>query len=164
MSDQNPVPGVRRGTPFPLGPTITGSGTNFAVYSETATRIDICLFESGDDTPSRTVTLPDRTNHVWHGWIDGVRHGSRYGIRAHGPYDPANGLRFTPAKLLVDPYAKSLDGEIKWGPDVFGYEFESPEDDLDISETPDDASMPKCVVVDDQFDWGDDQPAGTSWT
>jgi glycogen operon protein len=164
MSDQIDTSGVRPGTPFPLGPTIVGSGTNFAVYSEHATRIDICLFENGLDSPSRTLTLTDQTNFVWHGWIDGVQHGTRYGIRAHGPYDPAQGLRFNPAKLLVDPYARSIEGEIEWGPAVFGYDFESPEDELELSDSPDDASMPKCVVIDGRFDWGDDQLPRTAWT
>ncbi len=164
MSDENPIAGVRPGTPVPLGPTIDGTGVNFAVYSEHATRIDICLYESGNDTPSRTVTLPERTNFVWHGWIDGAQAGARYGIRAHGPYDPVNGQRFNPAKLLIDPYARSLDGSITWGPDVFAYDFEGPDDDLDPSEALDDSSMPKCVVLDDQFDWGDDRPPKTSWT
>ncbi len=164
MIDQNHLSGVRPGAPFPLGPTIVGSGVNFAVYSEHATQIDICLYESGNDLPTRTVTLPDRTNFVWHGWIEGVQHGARYGIRAHGPYDPVNGLRFTPAKLLIDPYARSIDGAVIWGPDVFGYDFEGPNDDLELSEAPDDSSMPKCVVIDNRFDWGDDRPPRTSWS
>jgi glycogen operon protein len=164
MSDQIDTSGVRPGAPFPLGPTIVGSGTNFAVYSEHATRIDVCLFEDGLDSPSRTLTLTDQTNFVWHGWIDGVQHGTRYGIRAHGPYDPAQGLRFNPAKLLVDPYARSIEGKVEWGPAVFGYDFESPEDELEPSDSPDDASMPKCVVIDGRFDWGDDQLPRTAWT
>ena len=154
---------VRPGTPRPLGATWLGDGTNFAVYSAHATRIDICLFEDGDAAPSRTITLPEQTYGIWHGFVPGIGPGMRYGIRAHGAYEPEAGLRFNPAKLLVDPYARALDGRVDWNDTVYAYRLDDPEDDLAIDDRPNDASMPKCVVIDPAFDWGDDEPPRTPW-
>jgi glycogen operon protein len=125
--------------------------------------VEICLFEDGGETPSCSFALPERTNFVWHGWIEGAGPGTRYGIRADGEYNPEAGLRFNPAKLLVDPYARSLDGEIVWNSDVYGYDQEDPEDDLAISTTRNDRSIPKSVVVDSSFDWEDDQRPNVPW-
>lgn len=154
---------VRPGTPRPLGATLVGEGTNFAVFSAHATGVEICLFERDDDEPSRTIKLPERTYGIWHGMIPGVGPGTRYGIRVHGPYKPQLGERFNPAKLLVDPYAKAMDGDLAWNQSLYGYSQEDPEDDLTISETPNDAFIPKCLVIDTEFNWGDDAPPLTSW-
>src|SRR5665648_580872 len=99
MVDQNPDRGIRPGAPYPLGAQWQGDGTNFAVFSQHATSVEICLFEDGDEEPSSTIALPERTNFVWHGWVQGIDPGTRYGIRAHGPYAPEAGLRFNPSKL-----------------------------------------------------------------
>ncbi|MET0725248.1 MAG: glycogen debranching protein GlgX [Leifsonia sp.] len=136
--------------PHPLGVTLTANGVNVAVYSETADSIEFCVF--GDDGEQRTV-LTDRTGHVFHGIVDGVGVGSRYGLRVHGPWDPASGLRHNPNKLLLDPHAKAVEGEYRWGQEVFGHDQSDPER---MDESDDAAFVPRCVVVDPAFDWGDD--------
>ncbi|MET0976129.1 MAG: glycogen debranching protein GlgX [Leifsonia sp.] len=136
--------------PHPLGVTLTANGVNVAVYSETADSIEFCVF--GDDGEQRTV-LTDRTGHVFHGIVDGVGIGSRYGLRVHGPWDPASGLRHNPNKLLLDPHAKAVEGEYRWGQEVFGHDQSDPER---MDESDDAAFVPRCVVVDPAFDWGDD--------
>ncbi|MBA3378660.1 MAG: glycogen debranching protein GlgX [Chloroflexia bacterium] len=163
MVDQLPDRGLRPGAPYPLGAQWQGDGTNFAVYSQHATSIEICIFENGDDTPSATIALPERTNFVWHGWIQGIDPGTRYGIRAHGPYLPESGLRFNSSKLLVDPYARALSGEIAWGPSMYGYDQTDPDDDLAISDIPNDASVPKSILINPAFVWGDDRRPQTPW-
>ncbi|MEX0836381.1 MAG: hypothetical protein WD010_09835, partial [Nitriliruptor sp.] len=107
------------GQPYPLGATYDGFGTNFSLFSETADRVDLCLFD--EDGTETCVTLPEVTGFVWHGYLPSVGPGQRYGYRVHGPYDPARGLRCNPAKLLIDPYAKSVVGALDWGQPVFGY-------------------------------------------
>ena len=163
MTDEAVPAGVRPGVPFPLGATPDDAGTNFAVFSQHASAIEICLFEHVDDAPSRTITLPERTSYVWHGWIEGVRPGSRYGIRAHGPYTAESGHRFNPAKLLVDPYARSIHGSVRWDPAIFGYDLDDPEDDRAMNPAPSDPFIPKSLVVDPSFDWGEDKPPETPW-
>jgi isoamylase len=139
------------GRPYPLGATPTGGGTNFAVSSEIADAVEVCRFDQ-DGTETR-VQLPERTAHVFHGLLPDIGPGQRYGLRVHGPWDPASGLRCNPAKLLLDPYATAIDGEIIWSEDVFGHLF----DDADAINEADSASaMPKCIVTDPNFDWGDD--------
>jgi len=163
MVDPIPVRSVRPGAPFPLGAKWQGSGTNFAVFSQHATAIDICLFEDSDGTPSSTIALPERTNFIWHGWIEGVGPGARYGIRVHGNYAPEQGHRFNASKLLVDPYAHAIQGEIDWGPQMYGYDLEDPDDDLAISDLANDASVPKSVVIDRSFDWEGDRAPAIPW-
>ncbi|GAA0614844.1 glycogen debranching protein GlgX [Sporichthya brevicatena] len=141
------------GLPFPLGATPGPGGTNFAVASEVADSVEICLFDEGGG--ETRVELPERTAHVFHGFLPGVGPGQRYGLRVHGPWDPANGLRCNPHKLLLDPHATAVDGDVVWGEAVFGHTFDDPgrRNDEDSA-----ASMPKCVVTDRAFDWGDDAP------
>ena len=143
-----------RGHPFPLGATPTSEGVNVAVSSEIAEAIEVCLFDS--DGGEVRVELPERTAHVWHGLLPDVGPGQRYGLRVHGPWNPAEGLRCNAAKLLIDPYATAIDGEVRWGPEVFGHEPDDPDlvSDLDSA-----AAMPKCVVTGRSFDWeGDSRP------
>lgn len=154
---------VRPGTPRPLGATWDGQGTNFAVFSAHAVRVEICLYEDSNDSPSRTIELPERTYGIWHGYLPEVGPGTRYGLRVHGPYKPEIGERFNPAKLLLDPYAKAIDGQITWNETVYAYDLDDPDDDLSISHTLNDASVPKGLVIDTSFDWGDDQLLRTSW-
>ena len=142
------------GHPFPLGATPTSEGVNVAVSSEIAEAIEVCLFDSqGDEV---RVELPERTAHVWHGLLPGVGPGQRYGLRVHGPWNPAEGLRCNAAKLLIDPYATAIDGEVRWGPEVFGHE---PDDPGLVSDLDSAAAMPRCVVTGQSFDWeGDSRP------
>lgn len=145
------------GRPFPLGATYDGIGTNIAVFSEVAEQVEVCLFE--DDGTETRIALPETTAHVWHGYLPDVGPGQRYGFRAHGPYGGAH--RCNPAKLLIDPYAKALDGSIKWGQPVFSYPFGDP-DGIDTTDSA--PSMPKSVVSSPFFDWEGDSQLQTPWS
>ena len=142
------------GEPFPLGAHWDGKGTSFSVFSEVADRIDLCLFD--DRGKEHCVRLPDRTAFCWHGYVQGVGPGQRYGFRVHGPWAPADGHRCNPAKLLLDPYARAISGDITWGPAVLPYAIGS--DGETISEEDSAPHVPRSVVIDPRFDWGDDQP------
>jgi glycogen operon protein len=133
------------------------------VFSAHATRVDICLYDDDESAPSRTIELPERTYGIWHGYVPGVGPGTRYGIRAHGPYEPEQGHRFNPVKVLIDPYARAIDGRVTWNDTVYAYPLDDPDDDLEQNDTPNDAAMPKSVIIDPAFDWGDDRPPRTSW-
>jgi isoamylase len=147
---------VRPGEPFPLGATWDGHGTNFSIFSEVAERVELCLFDA--DGAEKRLQLPERTAYCWHGYLRGVSPGQLYGYRVHGPWDPAEGHRCNPAKLLVDPYARAISGEITWGQAVFPYPLGG--DDLQRDDTDSAPQMPKSVVVDGAFDWQDDRPLG----
>jgi glycogen operon protein len=150
------------GTPYPLGATWDGSGTNFALFSENATGVELCLFDASDEQPAQVVPLSERTDHVCHIYLPEVGPGQRYGFRVHGPFEPANGHRFNPAKLLLDPYAKAIDGTVRWDDSIFGYPIGGEEADLARDERDSAARMPKSVVVDTSFDWeGDHQPSAS---
>jgi isoamylase len=154
---------VRRwpGRPYPLGATWDGSGVNFALFSENAQAVELCLFDDGRET---RVPVTEQTEHVWHVYLPEARPGLRYGYRVQGPWDPAAGHRFNAAKLLLDPYARALDGTIKWSDALFGYQVGHPDADL-VADGRDSASgMPKSVVVDTAFTWGNDRPLRTPWT
>jgi glycogen operon protein len=142
------------GSPYPLGATFDGSGTNFALFSEGAEKVELCLFD--DDGTETRIDLVDVDAYVWHAYLPNVLPGQLYGYRVHGAYEPENGLRFNPNKLLLDPYAKAVDGEIAWGQSVFGYDFGDPDSRNDDDSA---AEMMKGVVVNPFFDWsGDRQP------
>ncbi|MGF1493777.1 MAG: glycogen debranching protein GlgX [Microcoleaceae cyanobacterium] len=143
------------GRPYPLGATWDGKGTNFAIYSENAIGLELCLFDSEDQ--EFRIPLTEMQNFVWHGYIPGVGAGQRYGFRIYGPYEPSAGHRFNPNKLLIDPYAKAVDGEIGYGEAIFGYAWDSAEEDLSYSDLDDAHLIPKAVVVDPSFDWEGDQ-------
>src|SRR3954470_11482336 len=146
------------GNPYPLGATYDGGGTNFALFSEVAERIELCLF---DDAGGETrIVLPERNGLVWHGYLARVGPGQRYGYRVHGPYDPAAGLRCNPAKLLLDPYAKAIDGHIVWNEALFSYRFGEPEARNDTDSAP---FAMTSVVVNPFFDWAGDQPPRTPY-
>ncbi|WP_222196105.1 glycogen debranching protein GlgX [Modestobacter italicus] len=145
------------GSAYPLGATYDGTGTNFAIYSEVAEKIELCLFdEAGNE---ERIRLPEMDAYVWHAFLPGVQAGQRYGFRVYGPHDPAQGHRCNPNKLLLDPYAKAIDGQVDWDESVFGYHFESGEKNDDDSA----AHMPKSVVVSPFFDWGMDRPPRTPY-
>lgn len=143
------------GKPYPLGALWDGKGTNFALYSENAVAVELCLFDSEDQ--ETRIFLTEVHNFIWHGYIPGIAPGQRYGFRVHGPYCPEEGHRFNPNKLLIDPYAKALDSEIQCGEALFGYSWESEEQDLSFSELDDAHLVPKAVVIDETFDWEDDK-------
>ena len=149
------------GRAYPLGATWDGEGTNFAVFSENAERVDLCLF---DDEGNETRTpLPEVTAFVWHGYAPGIAPGQRYGFRVHGPFEPAAGKRFNASKLLIDPYALAIDGDVSWGPEVFSYPFDRPDKDLGFSDADSAARVPKSVVVDGSFYWGEDAAPSIPW-
>jgi isoamylase len=141
------------GSPFPLGATFDGGGTNFAIFSEVAERIELCLLD--DDGVEERVVLPERNGLIWHGYVPRVRPGTRYGYRVHGPYDPRAGLRCNPSKLLLDPYAKAIDGQYRWNEALFSYRFGEPDSFNDTDSAPYTATS---VVTNPYFDWQDDRP------
>jgi glycogen operon protein len=140
----------------PLGATFDGAGTNFAIFSEVAERVELCLFD--DDGIETRITLPEVTAYVHHGYIQGVQPGQRYGFRVHGPWDPASGSRCNPAKLLIDPYAKAVEGQVRWHPAVYGHDQDHP-DRIDQRDSA--GYMPRSVVVSPFFEWGDDRAPRT---
>jgi isoamylase len=151
------------GRPFPLGATWDGTGTNFALFSEHAERVELCLF--ADDDREARVELRDVMAHVWHCYLPGIGPGQRYGYRVHGPYEPASGHRFNPHKLLIDPYAKAIEGPVRWErANVLPYVPGPAEDaDLEPDDEDDAEAIPKSLVVDPAFDWEDDGPPRTDW-
>ncbi|MGH2697914.1 MAG: glycogen debranching protein GlgX [Actinomycetota bacterium] len=164
------------GIPYPLGATWDGKGTNFALFSENATGVELCLFderervgrvrgEEGDEEGAETrLALTEIDSFVWHCYLPGIGPGRRYGYRIDGPFAPEKGHRFNRNKLLLDPYAKSLEGNVDWSEEVFGYNFGSGEDaDLTFNEADSAPSVPKSVVIDPTFDWEGDEPLSTPW-
>jgi isoamylase len=144
---------IRPGTPWPLGATVDAEGVNFAIFSQHATKVMLCLFDE-NGSEHQVVTLPEREGHVWHGYLPGLGAGQQYGYRMDGPYQPKNGHRFNPFKLLIDPYAKRLTGHPKWNNALFGYQVDHKDADLSFDKTDSAPFMPRCVVVDPTFDWG----------
>jgi glycogen operon protein len=146
------------GRSYPLGATAEPEGVNFAVFSSGAEKVEVCLFDpENPQRQTRSIELADRTQHVWHGFVPGLKAGALYGYRVHGPYEPAAGLRYNPSKLLVDPYARALHGEVDFGAPIFGYRLGEADDTYDDRDSA--HGVPKCVVLDDAFDWtGDERP------
>lgn len=164
MSGHNNSIEVWPGRPYPLGATYDGSGVNFSVYSRVAERIEVVLFDG--QAPHRQTgrfTLPEQTDFVRHGFVPSLRPGTLYGLRVHGPYDPEQGHRCNPNKLLVDPYAKALWGDPDWSAHVFGYPVGQPDGDLQACLHDSANGVPRSVVVDDAFDWGTDAPPAVPW-
>jgi glycogen operon protein len=143
---------ILEGHPLPRGATWDGKGTNFAVFSAHATKVEVCLFDESGKNEEARIALPEYTNQIWHGYVPDLKPGTRYGYRVHGPYEPEKGHRFNPNKLLLDPYATAHSGHIEWNPALFGYQMESM-DDLTFDERDSAPYMPKCIVVDPNFDW-----------
>jgi glycogen operon protein len=147
---------VYPGNPYPLGASWDGEGVNFAIYAENATGVELCLFSSTEDkTESARVRLTERSHHVWHCYLPEARPGQLYGYRVHGPYDPHNGHRFNPNKVLIDPYAKAISGTIQWHDSLFGYQLG--EEDTTFNDMDSAPYIPKSVVVDEQFNWEGDK-------
>ena len=146
------------GDSYPLGATYDGAGTNFGLFSEVAHRVELCLFD--DDGTETRVGLHEVDGFVWHGYLPGISPGQRYGYRVHGPYQPADGHRCNPYKLLLDPYAKAIEGSVTWGQPVFSYTFGYP----DRRNNADSARyVPRSVVINPYFDWNLDRPPRTQY-
>jgi isoamylase len=146
------IAAIQEGLPHPRGASWDGKGTNFALFSAHATKVEVCIFDESGQVERERIELPEYTNQVFHGYLPEVRPGTLYGYRVHGPYEPENGHRFNPNKLLLDPYAVAHVGELKWDPALFGYKMESG-DDTTFDERDSAPFMPKCLVVDPEFDW-----------
>jgi isoamylase len=153
---------LREGSPHPLGATWTGLGVNFSLFSANATKVELCLFDELGVREVERIALPEYTDEVWHGFLPDARPGTIYSYRVHGPYDPANGMRFNPHKLLLDPYAKALSGQIEWKPELFGYQLESG-DDTTFDSRDSAPFVTKCRVVDPAFTWGEDRRPRIGW-
>ena len=154
LDDRNAKIHACEGLPYPRGASWDSGGTNFAIFSAHATKVEVCIFDDKGQQERERIELPECTNQIWHGCLPEVGPGTVYGYRVSGPYEPEKGHRFNPNKLLLDPYAVAYIGELKWNPAVFGYKMESM-DDLTFDERDSAPFMPKCVVVDPNFDWGE---------
>jgi glycogen operon protein len=155
---------VREGSPAAHGAIWDGKGTNFTLFSSHASRVEVCLFDSQGRSELERIPLPEYTDQIWHGYIPDVVPGTVYGFRVHGPYEPLQGHRFNPHKLLLDPYARAHIGELRWSPECFGYIVGSEEGDLSFDERDSAPFVPKCVVVDPGFDWqGQPRKRGVPW-
>jgi glycogen operon protein len=154
---------VREGHSFPLGATWDGVGVNFALFSAHASKVELCLFDIDGKRELERIELPEFTDEVWHGYLPEARPGTVYGYRVHGPYEPAAGHRFNHNKLLIDPHARQLVGEIKWDPAVYGYTIGAPEQDLSFDARDSAAFVPKCRVIDPAFTWGGEFRPRVPW-
>jgi glycogen operon protein len=148
----------------PLGATWDGQGTNFALFSQDATRVELCLFDDVQGKETARIALPERTRNVWHAYVPGIDPGQLYGYRVHGRYAPREGLRFNSNKLLIDPYAKAIAGAVDWNAPIFAYRLGSRTEDLTRDVHNSARGMPKSVVIDGEFDWGDDRPPNITWS
>jgi glycogen operon protein len=157
-------PRTRPGRPYPLGATWDGAGVNFALFSDHATGVELCLFDAADPAgEAHRVPMVERTDQVWHVYLPEGRPGLLYGYRVEGPWEPAAGHRFNARKLLLDPYAKAITGAIEWSDAIFGYQVGAPDGDLTRDERDSSPFVPKSVVVDPAFTWGEDRPLRTPW-
>ncbi len=151
------------GRPYPLGATWDGSGTNFALFSAHAEKVELCLFSDDGDRETERIPLPEYTHEIWHGYLPDTRPGQLYGYRVYGPYEPESGHRFNHHKLLLDPYARDFHGRINWHPSHFGYVLGDKRKDLSFDTRDSSRYMPKCRVVDPAFTWGEIPSPQTSW-
>jgi glycogen operon protein len=151
------------GSPHPLGATWDGSGVNFALFSAHAERVELCLFDPAGHRETERVALPEYTDEVWHGYLPDVLPGQLYGYRVYGPFDPRRGHRFNPNKLLLDPYAKSIVGQLRWTDAHFSYRIGHPREDLSLDRRDNARGMPKCQVVDTAYTWGGEGRPNTPW-
>jgi len=152
------------GAPFPRGATWDGEGVNFALFSESATRVELCLFDRTGRRELQRIELREQTDQIWHCYLPDARPGLLYGYRVHGPYDPARGHRFNANKLLLEPYAKDIVGQLRWSDAHFGYRIGHRNQDLSFDRRDNAAGMPKCRVIDPAFTWGDDRAPQIPWS
>src|SRR6186997_2007511 len=157
-------PAYQPGSPFPQGATWNGKGVNFAIFAEHAEEVHLCLFDSGEKpVETQRIRVRERTNGIWHLFVPGIEPGQHYGYRVHGPYDPSRGLRFNANKLLLDPYAKAIGRALTWDDNVFGYTVGHPEVDLSFDERDSAHTAPLGVVIDNRFDWSDEDRPSVPW-
>ena len=154
---------IQPGKTHPLGATWDGRGTNFALFSAHAEKVELCLFDKEGRREIERIALPERTDDVWHGYLADVIPGQLYGYRVHGPYDPENGHRFNPNKLLLDPYAKRLGGQFIWTEAHLAYRLHQKREDLTFDRRDNGRAMLKCVVVDEAYTWRDDRHPLVPW-
>jgi glycogen operon protein len=155
---------VKEGNAQAHGAIWDGKGTNFTLFSAHATKVEVCLFDAAGKTELERLALPEYTDQIWHGYVPDVHPGSVYGLRVHGPYEPLEGHRFNPHKLVLDPYARAHIGEVQWAPEIFSYAVGDAQADLSFDERDSAPFMPKCVVVDPNFDWkGQPRKRGVPW-
>jgi isoamylase len=154
---------IEDGSPFPRGATWTGEGVNFALFSANATKVELCFYDAEGKNEVGRLEMPEYTDEVWHVFVPELGPGTVYGYRVHGPYDPENGHRFNPNKLLLDPYAKRHIGELTWSPEVFGYTIGAEDEDLSFDERDSAPFVPKCVVVDHNFSFAGANAARVPW-
>ncbi|MDH3209352.1 MAG: glycogen debranching protein GlgX [Burkholderiaceae bacterium] len=154
---------LEEGSSHPRGATPTERGVNFALFSAHATRVEVCIFDDAGDKEIARIALPEYTDEVWHGFVPGLKPGTRYGYRVHGPYEPRHGHRFNPNKLLLDPYGKAHVGTLKWGPELFGYTVGHADADLSFDARDSAHLMPKCVVVESRFEWQQPRNVRVPW-
>ena len=155
---------IRPGVPYPLGAAWDGAGVNFAIFSEHASAVELCLFDRPEARhESIKIPLPEQTDMVWHGYLPGVLPSQLYGYRVHGPYDPKAGHRFNPNKIVLDPYAKAIGRTIRWCDQMYGYRIGHPDEDLAMDSRDNAFCAPLAAVIDTAFTWGDDRPPRTPW-
>lgn len=159
------IENIYPGKPYPLGASYDGEGVNFTLFSDNATGVELCLFNSAGETndPEHRIQITERTHQIWHCYIPGIKPGQLYGYRVHGPYEPESGQRFNANKVLIDPYAKAISGIVNWHDSLFSYQIGSSQEDLSFSDLDSAPYIPKSVVVDSTFDWEDDKPPRTPY-
>src|ERR1700688_4315980 len=156
---------VMPGQPYPQGATFDGAGVNFSLFSEGATRVELCFYGdlSDPNRESARIQLSEQTDRVWHAYLPGLKPGLRYGYRVRGPFEPDKGLRFNSAKLLLDPYAKAIDGQLRWDDALFGYDLKNPDQGSGRDDRDSAPFMPKSIVADPYFDWRNDAQLRIPW-
>ena len=159
----NPINAVWPGRPYPRGATWDGEGVNFALFSENADKVELCIFDDEGRRELQRIELRERTDLVWHCYLPEARPGLLYGYRVHGPYKPEDGHRFNPHKLLLDPYARNIAGRIRWSDALFGYTVGGKREDLSLDRRDSARGMPKCKVTDPAFTWGEDRRPRVPW-
>ena len=152
------------GRSYPLGATWDGAGVNFALFAESATKVELCLFDSADDAKeAHRIVLPEQSDQVWHAYLPDVQPEQLYGYRVYGPYKPEEGHRFNPNEVLLDPYAKAIGRDLAWNDALFGYRIGDPAADLSFDDRDSAPFAPLGQAVDGAFTWGDDRPPRTPW-
>jgi glycogen operon protein len=154
---------VWSGQPYPLGATWDGAGVNFALFSEHASKVELCLFDHDMSKEANRITLPEQTEFVWHGYLPDAHPGQLYGYRVHGPYEPAKGHRFNPNKVVLDPYAKAIGRDLTWDDSLFGYKIGDQAGDVSFDDRDSAQFAPLGLVLDTAYTWGDDRPPRTPW-
>jgi isoamylase len=163
MTDNLPITAVWPGQPYPRGATWDGEGVNFSLFSSRAEKVELCIFDHSGRHELQRIELRERTDEIWHSYLPEARPGLLYGYRVHGPYDPEKGDRFNPHKLLIEPYAKHLQGPLIWSDSHFGYRVGHAKEDLSFDKRDSAAGTPKCRVIDPAFTWGDDRSPRIPW-